>query len=255
MSETRLQRTLLAVVLWGLSAVSVARAGVLIVAGDHNIGNPIDGSFTAPVDPGNGTWFTNILAGGTTVKVQDEFFMGSGQQATESINNHYNGLPGVTSSLFTGTITGADLAGVSLFISILPADDYSADEITALANFLADGGSLLFIGDNATNFSAENERINAALASLGSQMQLGNANIDGGQFFQTLAIAADPLNAGVGTLSYNFTTNVVGGTSLVGAVTGGTSIIAYEIPEPATVVLLASGLVALGFVSRHRRAS
>jgi hypothetical protein len=240
-----------------LGAAAPVSAATIFLAGDSNLGNAIDGSSGASVNVGNSTWFTNILAGGTSVLIQDEFYSASIQTSSDAINAHYNGLGGVTSTLDTSgaAITSAALAGVDLLLSVVPSNSYTASEISVLSSFLAGSGSVLFMGDNSPIFTIENGWINAALAALGSSMSLGNQSIDSGVFFTTTNIDADSFNAGVASFTYVATTDVSGGTSLIRTVTGAQTFVAYEIvPEPSTALLLGVGLVTLT-VGRKRRAA
>lgn len=246
----------LATGLFMFGMVGMANA-TLILSGDSNIGNPINGTSGASIDPGNSTFFGNILGAGSNVLIQDEYYSGSGYTSTNAINNYYNGLGGVSSSLFSGTVGGADLAGVDLFISILPSNDYLASEISAFSNFLSGGGTLFFMGENAQYFTVENSRINTALTSLGSAMQLGSASIDAG-FHQTINIDADPFTAGVNTFTYGYTSNVVtGGTSLLRTAYNNTTFVAYEgaasVPEPATMLLLGTALAGMAVATRRKK--
>jgi len=237
-----------------LSILSGTASALLILSGDSNIGNALDGSFGAPVNTNNQTWFSNILGSGTTVQIQDEYFSGSVFDSTNAVNNYYNGLGGVSSSLFSGTITDSTLSGVDLFLSILPNNSYSASETSALQNFLGGGGTLFLLGENSS-FSTENSNINSLLTALGSSMSLGNVTLDGG-FNTTSNIDADPLNTGVSDFTYAATTNVVsGGTSLIRTLNG-TTFIAYEsttVPEPSVLALLGIGLAGIGFARKRTK--
>lgn len=228
-------------------------AGIIFVGGDSNFGGPLNNTHTTQHE-GNRTWFTNILGAGTTAKVQDESGHPSIELAAIAIDEFYNSLPGVTSSPFAGTITAADLSGVDLFVSILSQDGFAAGETTALADYLANGGNLFLMGENQTHFAPGNARINTLLADLGSSMRLGTASVTSG-FQTTFNIDPDPLNAGVESVRYAYTTTVVGGgTSLLRTrdADGAQTFVAYEvIPEPAAGTLFVVGLA--GILGRGRR--
>ena len=128
-------------------ASSGAQAGTILVSGDVNIGNGIDGSFGVPIG-NNGVFFRNVLGAGTSVLFQTGFSDGSAGLAYTSIASLYSGLPGVTETTITTAPTAAQLTGVSLFLSALPLTPYSAADLSVLASYLASGGTVFFLGDN-----------------------------------------------------------------------------------------------------------
>ena len=242
-----------------LGAMLPAHAGLIVLSGDTNITNGLDGSFGVPVTAGNQQFFTNVLGAGSSVLVQDNCTVCAGSigTAVSAVNDHYNSLGGVSSSTHAGAITAAALSGVDLFVSILPESAFSASELAALSSF---GGSIMFLGENSFA-TAQNNNINAALAALGSSMSLLNTIFDAGILTATGAqIAADPLTAGVSSFVYGAPTELLvsGGTGLLFGM-GGEAFIAYEggaaaVPEPGMLSLLGAGLIGFGLTRRRRRA-
>src|SRR5262245_31062129 len=120
--------------------VAPARAGTILVSGDVNIVNVLgDSSFD------NDLFFRRVLGSGTSVKILQQSVV---PDFDFQVDHFYDGLPGVTSSLFSGPVTPAELGGTDLLISLLPDDPFSPSETAAMAAFLSGGGTIFFMGDN-----------------------------------------------------------------------------------------------------------
>lgn len=117
-----------------------------------------------------------------------------------AINNTYNGVDGHSSSIVTGQLDTINLAGVNLLWAVHPADAYTSAELTTMANFLAGGGRIAFMGEHGSSRPAENTRINAALTALGSTISINNVTLDNN--FRTASVADGQI------LSHALTTGV-----------------------------------------------
>jgi len=204
----------------------------IFLSGDSDIGNP---NFINSGD--NKTLFSNILQGGTVVKIYSGTNNPSSSPNLVEINNYYNSLPGVESNLYQPNpplITSSDLEGVDLFISALPSQAYTESEISALTSYLNGCGKVFFIGEIQDGAATENGYINEALMALGSSLQLGEDSIDPAPPAQiTDQIEPDPFTQGVTSIAYADTNSVSGGTVLVRTKSDGqmpnTPFIAYEL--------------------------
>ncbi len=241
-------------IVFALLAVSgTAHAGVIVATGDNTPVFSLTDTFPNPATAGNQQFFSNVLGSGTSVLVQAA---PSNSFAGSEINEFYNTLPGVTSTLLAAgaTVTAADLAGKNLFLAPLP-DAFTAAEITAIGGFVASGGSLYISGDGTLlSLSAD---INALLAGIGSGLSLGSTDFDDGpQTASGPEIVANALTSGVLSFNYGATVLVSGGSPLFltndlqpfVAVEGP----AATVPEPATLALLGVAFAGIGWATRRK---
>src|SRR5688572_23149943 len=95
------------------------------------------------------------------------------------INSFYDGLAAHSSTLYAPGVQldTINLTGVNLLWATQPADAYTGAELNAMANFLAGGGRIAFMGEHGTFAPAENARINTALSFLGSSISINANNV------------------------------------------------------------------------------
>jgi hypothetical protein len=239
-----------ALLIIALSASFPAVAGVIVLVGDSQVANAVDPSVA---DALNQRFFRNVLGTGTRVLVHASNGAGIDivDRADTAANTYYNTLSGVTSALFSGSITVADLAGIDLFVSIVPDDAYTASEVTALRDFVNGAGVLFLLGENNLSvFDVANAALNALVTGVGGTMSLLD-DIVGGDAFR---VAQDPLTDGVPVLDYAGGSPVSGGLvlfteeppslkPLIAIETVGST--AVPVSVPGTLALLGLGFAGL----------
>jgi hypothetical protein len=241
-----------------IGASGPAAAGLIIVSGDENITDALVGNGVA-VNAGNQQFFKNVLDGGTHVLVQGTDIGTGIDTPVANTNTFYNSVAGVTSTIQSGAVTAASLAGVDLFVSAIPANAFSASEISALAAFSASGGKIFLMGDGVPFAASQDANLNALLVGIGSSMRIVPDGIDAG--FRTVGssqIASNPLTTGVTSFTYTFVSQVSGGTTLFTA-SGGQTYIAEtglitSVPEPSSLAFGGiAGVVSLAYYARRGR--
>ena len=161
--------------LTSIALASAAEASILL-SGDTNIIHFAVGTLGQSINPDNQQFFTNILAGGDSVLVQQlsDIFALTTENTGIPLSNFYDNMPGV-SSVFTNASLGLGaLDEVDLFISILPTQPFQASELSQMSHFLDEGGTVLFLGEHEgiVGRPTQNPNINSALVSLGSTMRI-----------------------------------------------------------------------------------
>lgn len=142
-----------------------------------------------------------------------------------------------------------------MLVAPLPDHAFVASEIAIFSNFLTQGGSIFFTGEN-NNFTTSNTTINTTLAALGSSMSINSSMFDNGTYTATGSqIAADPLTTGVSTFTYGAPSQVTVGNGIpLFFGTGGQPFISYEgtssVPIPAAIWIFGSGLLGLVGIRR-----
>jgi hypothetical protein len=240
---------------------SLANAGNIVLSGDANIGNAIDGSGGASVVPGNKTFYSNLLGAGTNVVIEGptaSVYTSDEYAAESAIATYYSGLGDTVTQVAAGSVTSSTLAGANLFISDLNDTGFPTGEITALAAFLSGGGTAFFEGEFSPYSQNADTLINGALAALGSTMSLNGDAQDCG--FQTATggqIGSTSLDAGISSFGYGCVSTISGGT-MVFATQAGPAFIAEQstttssTPEPSTVLMTLGGGLLLMLVRRRR---
>jgi hypothetical protein len=223
---------------------AASHAGTVIVSGDVTPVFSLTSSSPDPATSGNRRFFTNILGGGTSVVIRNTSF---NSFAAPEIDEFYDSLPGVVSTLVAGPVTGSQLASADLFLAPVPNTAFSASEGIAIASFLNSGGGVVLMGESeGIEFGPEtNGYVNGLLTYLGSQLTLVTHSLDiGPQIATGSRIANHPLTAEVTAYNYGSASIVEGGVPLYFS-HGGAPFVAVEtltVPEPGGAALLAIGL-------------
>lgn len=136
--------------------------------------------------------------------------------AVADLNNYYDGLTDVTSTLITDEVTDANISAFDLFVITLPDNAFLASEITTLSNFLTAGKHLLIIGEQSGFAATENGYINSLLPSLRSNMLLNSDSVGSGLTNTTSSqIVSSSLTSGVSLLNYGNVNTISGGSSVL----------------------------------------
>jgi hypothetical protein len=245
-------KTLQFTILAALMSTSLVNAGTVVLSGDGNIGNAINGSDGASVVAGNSTFFSNLLGSGTNVVIEGPTagaYTGDEYDAEAAIAAYYSGLGDTVVQVAAGSVTAATLDGANLFISDLNDTAFPTAETSAISTFLSGGGTALFEGEYSPYDVGADALINGALAAVGSSMSLvGNAEDCGFQVASGAQIGSTPLDAGISSFGYGCVSTITGGTAVFNTTLAGGALpfiaeetTASSTPEPSTVLLTLGG--------------
>lgn len=119
-------------------------SSMVLVAGDANIVNALDGTFGSPVDLGNQQFFTNLVQAGDEVVIQAPVDFPQTPLAN-TLQNFFVNEVGIDASIWTSSLGSADLDETDLLISVLPRSAFGPSDVTAARDLLNAGGSIFFL--------------------------------------------------------------------------------------------------------------
>jgi hypothetical protein len=165
------------------------------------------------------------------------------------IGGFYSGLyggPGSTAAYISGELTADKLVGGRL-LWVIPAHNFTPSEISVMASFLNSGGRIGFLGGWYGFFTARDDSINAAIASLGGHISINTNYVDNGYphyvYRSNDQILSDPLTNTVNLFVYGiFSPLSLSGSAkaLVLGQDGSSVLLAYEIIGAGTVFVMSS---------------
>jgi PEP-CTERM putative exosortase interaction domain len=119
----------------------------------------------------------------------------------------------------------SDLDDVSLIVLISPPS-FDIAQINILSDFVHSGGRLVLQSDNISIFEAR-DNSNAILKGIGSGIRDSSDSFDPDAYSVTSDIIGGPFTAGVSNIEYAYSSNILGGNTLVKGVSG-QNLVAYE---------------------------
>lgn len=270
--------TFLALTAAALLAVP-AHAGTLVVGGDTTSTFSLSASTSFGGNPGNRTFYANILGDAKRVLISDRSFTAPGYPsfANQNLATFYGSIAGVSVSRTASSMSSDVLRGIGLLVLQFPNAAVTGSETMAIGDFVRAGGTLLLTGEasiispifpapDPAPGAVSNAIVNDLLAGLGSAIRLGNDTIGccGTLTAQSDDIASTSLTKGVDTFKYGAVTSVSGGTAMIYAPTdfrrtsvlpffATETLVASAVPEPATWVMMILGFGLAGGALRARR--
>ena len=217
-----------------------ANAGLIAVVADVNASL----SDTAA----NQSFYDAILGSNTSVAFSRN------QEQQGSLLSYYNSLTGVSavsdaSSLTAAVLSGYDMIVITRFFNA--AIDYTAAEMTAIAAWVASGGTVLAILEAQAN-SANLTGYNALLSGIGSAISYDGTR---STFFDADIVAEITSLGPLGVYDCNACNHLTGGTAVY--IGQGGSFVSFDeglvdVPEPGTLALLGIGLFGMGLARRKK---
>lgn len=123
--------------------------------------------------------------------------------------------------------------------------DWTAGQLTALTDYVMDGGRLIAVGDNS-NFPGSNASMNAVSTALGSGLSIRDAMIDVSYNVTTNVRVAPPYSTGLSSIVMGATSEVLiggSGVAVLGTPTDDIPMIGAEVLGHGHFVLLGDGNV------------
>jgi hypothetical protein len=91
------------------------------------------------------------------------------------IKTFYQGQNAAVNMIDSGHLSSNSLNGTNLLWVVLPKNDFTADDITYMGNFLATGGRIVFCGEHPGFFAIGDGYITKAVSALGGSFSIKNS--------------------------------------------------------------------------------